>query len=356
MSKFRPTTAHPIARKTRLTEERGLNRTVARERRDPLSPTAFSSLETLIRVRWHDGPDVRPMLLRVLIDLYVQKPSHRAEEEQQFVELALRLLDAVDAQTRTEVAQRLATYVGAPAAVLCRLAIDSSAPETVAPTSREVCRPGARLQQPEASAANIPSCESNWASIASELNEIFFAANPTERRSIMINLDYSSVASRQLMSAASADKTNHALEATALHGRPDEFVRELEHAVKVSRQQAQRIINDRSGEPLVVATRALAMRIDMLQRILLCGNPAIGHSVRRVYDLCALYKDISFDSALRLVAIWRAASPVTRIAAEHHSICWGDDPRSRRDFAVTSRRSPSRLGGCASRLRHQLTR
>jgi hypothetical protein len=353
MSRFRPTTAHPTVCRTRPIEEREFNRTVAREQRDPVSSTALSSLETLIGVRWHDGPDVRPILLRVLTDLYVQKPSHSSEEQQQFIELALRLLDAVDAKTRSEVAQRLATYEGAPSAVLRRLATDSPAPKTVAPKSCDLCRTDARPQQPGAAAADIPSYKNNLASNATELNEIFFAANPTERRLIIINLDYSSAPSRQLMSAASADEANHSLEATALHGRPDEFVRELEHAVKVSRQQAQRIVNDPSGEPLVVAARALAMPIDILQRILLCGNPAIGHSVRRVYDLCALYKDISFDSALRLVAIWRAASPMTRITAEHHSIHRDDDSRG---LAATALRSPSRPGGWASRLRHQLTR
>ena len=54
-------------------------------------------------------------MLRVLTDLYVQKPSHSAEEEAQYVELALGLIDAVDAPTRGTVAASLSNYPGAPA-------------------------------------------------------------------------------------------------------------------------------------------------------------------------------------------------------------------------------------------------
>ena len=82
---------------------------------------SLASLESLVGLRWHDGPDVRPVLLRVLTDLYTQKQSHNADEEQQYVELSLRLLDAVDTSVRNDIARRLAAYGGAPMAVLRRL-------------------------------------------------------------------------------------------------------------------------------------------------------------------------------------------------------------------------------------------
>ena len=50
----------------------------------------FDGLMTLSR---REGVDIRPTLLRVLTDLYVQASAHTAEEEQQFVELASRLID-----------------------------------------------------------------------------------------------------------------------------------------------------------------------------------------------------------------------------------------------------------------------
>ena len=52
-----------------------------------------------------DGVDIKPTLLRVVTDLYVQKPQHSAEEERHYTELAVRLIDQVDAATRTIVTE-----------------------------------------------------------------------------------------------------------------------------------------------------------------------------------------------------------------------------------------------------------
>ena len=49
----------------------------------PLFP-GFDGLMTLSR---REGVDIRPTLLRVLTDLYVQATAHSGDEEQQFVEL-----------------------------------------------------------------------------------------------------------------------------------------------------------------------------------------------------------------------------------------------------------------------------
>ena len=51
--------------------------------------SACVSLDSLVDLACRDGVDVRPTLLRVLTDLYVQRPVHSAEEETQYVELAL---------------------------------------------------------------------------------------------------------------------------------------------------------------------------------------------------------------------------------------------------------------------------
>jgi len=57
----------------------------------------------------------------------------------------------------------------------------------------------------------------------------------------------------------------------------------------------------------VVAAVALGMPAAMLQRILLCLNPAVSRSVQRVYDLALLQEEIEPDTALRLVAIWQSS-------------------------------------------------
>ena len=65
-----------------------------------------------------EGVDIRPTLLRVLTDLYVQASAHSGDEERQFIELTSRLIDEVDDATRAAVRARLAIYPGTPAEVL----------------------------------------------------------------------------------------------------------------------------------------------------------------------------------------------------------------------------------------------
>src|SRR5437588_11486279 len=84
----------------------------------------FPKLEGLDSLARRDGVDIRPTLVRVLTDLYVQKPAHGAEEERHYTELALRLIDSVDLATRATIAKKLSAYAGAPPAVARRLARD----------------------------------------------------------------------------------------------------------------------------------------------------------------------------------------------------------------------------------------
>ncbi len=56
----------------------------------------FPNLEILDNLTLFNAADIRPALVRELTYLYVQKPTH-TEEEHQYTELLLRLIDAVDA-------------------------------------------------------------------------------------------------------------------------------------------------------------------------------------------------------------------------------------------------------------------
>ena len=76
--------------------------------------SVFSPLDGLVDLACRDGVEIRPTLLRVLTDLYVQKHPHSAEEEAQYIELALRLLEAVDAPTRKAVAASALDLCQAP--------------------------------------------------------------------------------------------------------------------------------------------------------------------------------------------------------------------------------------------------
>jgi hypothetical protein len=220
----------------------------------------FPGLDSLVGLAQH-GVDVKPTLLRVLTDLYVQKPTHTADEERQYVELSLRLIDAVDAATRDIVARRLAAYPGAPEKILARL---DGRPETPATEAAEDDTAETRAE----AAARAE---------AKAFIRDFFNAEADGRRAMLQTLDRAGALEGDGWATPSEDVARR-LETSVLAGRPGDFVRELERALGVSRTLAQRIVNDLGGEPLVVAARALSVPTATLQRILLFVNPAIGHS------------------------------------------------------------------------------
>lgn len=275
---------------------------------------AYPTLDGLVDLACRDGVDVRPTLLRVLTDLYVQKPSHSAEEETQYVELALRLIEGVDAETRAIVAARLSAYRAAPAAVRERLAAAPS------PAPPERLAPAAPRQS------------------GGELADLFFAAHPDERRLILMNLDAGRAPAASHRPAVSIDTLRH-LESFALARKVSDFTRTLERALGISRRLAERIVGDASGEPIVVAAKALGMKADMLQRILMFLNPAIGQSVRRVHDLADLFDEIGPAAAGHLAAIWRQAGGQTPV--RHESFLWDDErPGARRLASPLPHRAP----------------
>src|SRR5258707_5094072 len=104
-----------------------------------------------------------------------------------------------------------------------------------------------------------------------------------------------------------AQESCHRVEAAALGHNTELFAREVERMLMISREQARRLIEDSSGEPVVVMAVALGMPAAVLQRILLCLNPIISQSVQRVYELALLYEEIKPDAPLRLVAIWESS-------------------------------------------------
>ena len=99
------------------------------------------------------------------------------------------------------------------------------------------------------------------------------------------------------------------LETAALRHHTGTLMRELERALGISYQQSRRIVEDETGEPIVVAAKAMSIPADVLQRIVLFMNPRVGQSVDRVYELSSLYSEISVEAARRLVTILRAAEP-----------------------------------------------
>jgi hypothetical protein len=353
------------------------------------------------------GVDIRPTLLRVLTDQFLQSPVHTPDDVRHYTELAIRLLDETDIATRAAVSVRLAPHACAPRPIMLQLArdvLDVAEPvllhspvltpddcatiieergvsyaeilsrrgrptPTVAPAPAPSLEPVPEpAPAPQAftppttatpaetapiveHASEAPAAEPTAESeperkpepvsdpAARELCELFFAAGSAERRLILLNLDYADwPTSEPPAPLQRADVWR--LETAALRHHSMTLMRELERALGVSDQQSRRIVEDELGEPIVVAGKAMSMPADVLQRIVLFMNPRVGQSVNRVYELSALYNEISIEAARRLISILRAAEPMSQ---KHR------DARSIHAAAETGRRALSDLASTVIR-------
>jgi hypothetical protein len=298
--------------------------------------------------------DMRPTLLRVLTDLYVHRLSHTPDEEYHYTELALRLLEGVDVPTRVAVARRFARYLSPPLRVLQWLSRDL--PEVA---TQLVSHPLLQSPSPVDNAASqsdaTPVAEDDAAdektlrvrasgaldlAIAGELNEQFFAANAEERRLILLNLHIVAPVSVGGVRISHEASVSERLEAAALGGNGEAFTQDLARALYIPREQARRIARDHLGEPVVVAAKALGMRREVLYRVLMFINPAVGHSVERVHALAALYEVMTQPAAEGMVVIWQALQRSERAGFKHQPLTWDDERRRRARPATAAQRAP----------------
>lgn len=304
-----------------------------------------TSLDALTDLGLRDRIDMRPTLLRVLTDLYVQKPTHTPQEERHYTELALRLLDGVDVPTRAVVAARLTRYRFPPARVMERLAGELQDPIThVPPPQRTVAATVDAVRQgTDATPARAGAPRSNVAhpvdaNAAQELNELFFTADAAERRLILLNLDIVGTRASGRGRALRDPAAGKRLEAAALARSRDGFARELAASLQISRELAQRIARDDLGETIVVATKALGVPRELVYRILLFINTAIGHSVERVHALADLYDELPVPAADEIVAIWQALQRREPATAKHQPLLWNDETSRARPAAASTRK------------------
>jgi hypothetical protein len=320
---------------------------------------SLRNLEGLADGGSRGGAEMRAALLQVLTDLYVQKLTHTHDEERHYTELALRLIDSVDAPTRAAVAGQLGKHLSPPRQVIERLAEDLLE-SARSPSPHPERRPTAtspnellfgqtdearRLEDraaktaPAAAAAPAPiSPAATGADIAAELNEIFFAASAHERRLILLNIDVVVPLVADRPRVARDPSVGLRLEAAALAQKRGDFVQVLAQSLRIPRQQARRIADDELGEPVVVVAKALGIRRDLLYRVLLFVNTAVGHSVERVHALAQLYDEITFHAAQDLVAIWQALADTGPDAGIHQPSTVRN--RIGAQFAPAMRRAP----------------
>lgn len=299
-----------------------------------------------------EGVDIRPTLLRVLTDLYVQASAHSADEERQFVELTSRLIDEVDDVTRAAVRARLAIYPATPARITDKLGLRRTGPDQPTPAAAPAPAPApsAPAKIPTEAELRMAASLAMRPNDAAEISDMFFAASAKERAQILHSLPETPLKAAARIPAARAARAIHILEMAAFAEDLDNFTLELGEALILPSRIAAEVVNDPGGEPLACAMRALDVSSAAFQRILMFLNPEAGSSVNYVYRLSRLYDHLSERSALVMLAAWRGSTMAVARAKYRSSLY--DDERHRVRAASPQTRS-SVQPGSAPAIRNQ---
>lgn len=334
-----------------------------------MSSAPASDIPGLIELARRDGVELRPTLVRVLTDLYVQEPVHRPVERDRFAELAGRLLDNVDTATRAAVAERLANYPGTPETVAGRLARDeivvadpilrrspvlaeaelhaildacgvahavaigarANLPSSVAKRLRNIGRVKTAPRIMEAATALSPAPDA--AALTTALARRYLATDPEERRKILIALPVCPPLEQEEFLRRIDRGIGERLERAALRQRSIEFAIALRESAGMPPEVAARIAADPAGDPLAAVCRALEIPFDITSRILLFLNPSIGASVTHVSTLARWFEAIDAAVARRLVAGWCNLGPGLRMKYDRMA----RKPRERFDTRAIAR-------------------
>jgi Uncharacterised protein conserved in bacteria (DUF2336) len=314
-------------------------------------PPLFSGFDGLMNLSRREGVDIRPTLLRVLADLYVQTSTHSEEEARQFVELTSRLIDQVDDATRAAVRARLALYPATPAAVLKHLGLKPPPSGQCEPPTREINASSSAAPEPPPISREphlrITSNLSMQPADAAEISGLFFGAGSAERALILHNLSETPLKPSPRIPALRAERAINALEMAAWVADVENFTLELAETLILPGKIATQLVNDPTGEPLACAAKALGMPGPVYQRVLLFLKPEIGSSVQMVYRLSRLYDTLKERSALIMLAAWRGSTMVVT-RAKFRPALYDDERGHARSAASQTRTAAQPAGGAAA--------
>jgi hypothetical protein len=301
-------------------------------------PPLFPGFDGLMTLSRREGVDIRPTLLRVLTDLYVQTSVHTGDEERQFVELTSRLIDQVDDATRAVVRGRLSVYSGTPVTIMRKLGLQPVSPEQRVPLAPSIPQqpPAPPPARPPTEAQLRMSALSMQPNDAAEISAMFFSGTASERALILHNLAEAPLKPAARITAARTARAIETLEMAAFAADIENFTLELGEALILPSRIAAQVVNDPSGEPLACAMKALDMPGAVFQRVLMFLNPEFGASVNNVYRLSRLYDHLSERSALIMLAAWRGATvAVTR--AKYKPTLYDDERQRARSAPAQTR-------------------
>ncbi len=324
------------------------------------------SLERLVRLGLSPGLDMRPVLLRVLVDMFVRKPHHAPSDLLQFEDMIQRLLDDADTEVRQVVAERLAGHPEVPRGLLDRFMAEGDT--IAAPVLRhaaldidtllgaaawgttamalgiaerrplEHCLVGSLADRPEPgvllalarnSSASIDRDTFRYLarrarddsdlglallardSHAAERAPLFLLANSDGRAAIMLAVRRDDLGPDTFRPRLTPEETAALtrVERTVLSPDRDGFDTALAAALRIGVEDAWRLIDDPKGEPLALALAAIGASAELAARVFILSGPAIGHSVMAVRTLTALVEHMPRRAATRLVVAMTHAAP-----------------------------------------------
>ena len=316
-----------------------------------MTKSLFPGFDGLMTLSRREGVDVRPTLLRVLTDLYVQSSTHSDDEQRQFVELATRLIDEVDDATRAAVKARLAVYPATPAPIMQKLGLSAAAEGRRIPLAREIPAPPSApspVRTPTEAELRMASNMAMQPNDAAEIHDMFFRADATQRALVLHNLAQTPLKAAPRIPTVRAKRALQILEMAAIANDVENFTYELGDSLILPSRVAAQIVDDAGGEALAVAARALDMPSPNFQRILLFFKPEIGTSVNAVYRLSRLYDRLGDRSALVMLAAWRGSTLAVTRAKYQSSL---HDSERQRPRAGASQTRPGVQPGSAPAVR-----
>jgi hypothetical protein len=303
-----------------------------------MTKSLFPGFDGLMTLSRREGVDIRPTLLRVLTDLYVQAGSHSDDEQRQFVELATRLIDQVDDATRAAVKARLAVYPSTPAPIMQKLGLLAAEEGRRIPLARDIAAPpqtSSPARAPTEAELRMGANMAMQPNDAAEIHDMFFRAGASERALMLHNLARTPLKAAPRIPTVRARRAIQILEMAAFAGDVENFTLELGDSLILPARVAAQIVDDGGGEALAVAARALDMPSPNFQRILLFFKPEIGTSVTAVYRLSRLYDRLDERSALVMLAAWRGSTLAVTRAKYQSSLYDGERQRARAGASQT---------------------
>ncbi len=334
----------------------------------PTSDDLAGALARLGMGRQNPDAEIRPLLLRIVVDLFLQKPHHAPADLRTFEAIVGPLLTDADPATRRRLIERLFDHPATPAALLERLMDDealiatdlyrhasfdeagllaaaATGPAMVAASiaQRTDLPPSvvrALVRRPE---LRVATAVAENAAIAFEPAELqamvarargdrdlaerlaarigdplavaplFPLLSPRQRRRMIEAVRRLDLGCRQWGRPDGATTATLArLDQLALAGEWDSFEDALCLAVGGRTSALRPLLHEGGGDVLALALAAVGATEELAARIFILGEPAIGRSVAAVRRLATLVATLAPTAARRLLEAMLAGATETR--------------------------------------------